>query len=117
MIQSLAESFEGLGGLDEGHPQYLDAWWVLGGVEDLGQGAQQALEQAFQALYIGQPLPFGAVTESLIVGSALSLAQCLQKQLGPLDHPLPLYTVGPLVVFEPGGECTGGQWLPALGVE
>jgi len=44
MIQLLTKSLEGLLGLAEGRPQHLDAWWVLGRVEDLGHGAYQAFE-------------------------------------------------------------------------
>jgi len=109
LLQSLAESFEALRGLAKGRPQYLDAWWVLSGVEDLGHGAYQALEQPFQALHIGQPLALGTVAELLVLGSLSVVLQGLQKQMGVIDHPFPLHTIGPLVVIEPGGECATGQ--------
>jgi len=68
-------------------------------------------------LHIGQPLPFGAGAESLVIISTLIVVECLQEKMGVFDHPLPLTRIGLLVVLEPGGDGSTGQRLFAQGIE
>jgi len=54
-------------------------------------------------------LPLGAIANALVRSSLPVVIEGLQEQVGPLDHPLPLYPVGLLVVLEPTGQRTSGQ--------
>lgn len=106
-LQSLAELLESASGLVEGLAQRVCARAVLGGVEDVGQLLGQAFEESLQGLHVAQPLAFRAFAKALVPGFGLLLVQRFEEQVGPLEHPLPLYSIGPLVMLEPTRELAG----------
>jgi len=74
---------------------------------------RQACDEPLQRLQVGQPLTFRAFAKAFVCALGLLFVQGFDEQLGVLKHPLPLHTIGALVMLEPNRERSGREWFLA----